>query len=130
METPGMIEAKCSLLIQEEADYDAKIKALPRQRVRVYQDRGLRQSSTSTSTTMTTTSSSSSVSDPRLPSGDVDNRCNTNSNTNNNHHDNTTNDDDDRVVAAAAVATGEQEEKHPQQPPHLMWILPGPLYYS
>jgi len=43
METVGMLEAKCSLLLQEEADYDAKIKALPRQRVRVFQDRGLNQ---------------------------------------------------------------------------------------
>jgi len=41
METTGMLEAKCSLLIQEEADYDAKIKALPKQRVLVYQDKGL-----------------------------------------------------------------------------------------
>jgi hypothetical protein len=41
LETAGMLEAKCSLLLQEEADYDAKIKALPKQRVMVYQDRGL-----------------------------------------------------------------------------------------
>jgi hypothetical protein len=39
-ETIGMKEAKCSLLVQEEAQYDAKIKALPKQRVLVYQDRG------------------------------------------------------------------------------------------
>jgi hypothetical protein len=40
LETQGMQEAKCSLLVQEEVQYDAKIKALPQQRVLVYQDRG------------------------------------------------------------------------------------------
>jgi hypothetical protein len=40
LETTGMKEAKCSLLVQEEVQYDAKIKALPKQRVLVYQDRG------------------------------------------------------------------------------------------
>jgi hypothetical protein len=40
LETPGMREAKCSLLIPEEVFYDAKIKALPKQRVLVYQDKG------------------------------------------------------------------------------------------
>lgn len=40
METDGMMEAKCSLLLQEEVPYDAKIKALPKQRVLVYQDKG------------------------------------------------------------------------------------------
>lgn len=36
-----MREAKCSLLLQEEADYVARIKALPIQTVTVYQDKGL-----------------------------------------------------------------------------------------
>lgn len=40
LETPGMREAKCSLLLQEETTYDAKIKSLPKQRVLVYQDKG------------------------------------------------------------------------------------------
>lgn len=35
-----MKEAKCSLLVQEEVQYDARIKALSKQRVLVYQDRG------------------------------------------------------------------------------------------
>lgn len=38
-ETPGMRDAKCSLLLQEEATHDAKIMALPKQRILVYQDR-------------------------------------------------------------------------------------------
>jgi hypothetical protein len=40
LETSGMREAKCSLLLQDEVSYDAKIKALPKQRVLVYQDKG------------------------------------------------------------------------------------------
>ena len=40
LETTGMKEARCSLLIQEEECFDAKIKALPAQRVMVYQDKG------------------------------------------------------------------------------------------
>jgi len=40
LETPGMIEAKCSLRIQEDSMFDPRIKSLPRQRVLVYQDRG------------------------------------------------------------------------------------------
>jgi hypothetical protein len=35
-----MMEAKCSLLIQEDGGFDPKIKNLPKQRVLVYQDRG------------------------------------------------------------------------------------------
>jgi hypothetical protein len=42
METDGMMQAKCSLLLQEEAGYDARIKALPRQRVAIYQDKSIR----------------------------------------------------------------------------------------
>lgn len=42
LETKGMREAKCSLLIPEETTHDAKIKTLPKQRVLVYQDKGLR----------------------------------------------------------------------------------------
>jgi hypothetical protein len=42
LETEGMREAKCSLLIPEEITHDAKIKTLPKQRVLVYQDKGLR----------------------------------------------------------------------------------------
>lgn len=40
LETAGMKEAKCSLLLQEETTHDAKIKSLPKQRVLVYQDKG------------------------------------------------------------------------------------------
>jgi MYND finger len=40
LETSGMKEAHCSLLLQDEETFDAKIKALPPQRVIVYQDKG------------------------------------------------------------------------------------------
>ena len=40
LETPGMVEAKCSLLIQEDGVFDPRIKSLPKQRVLVYQDKG------------------------------------------------------------------------------------------
>lgn len=40
LETPGMMEAKCSLLIQEDGAFDPRIKSLPKQRVLVYQDKG------------------------------------------------------------------------------------------
>ena len=40
LETPGMKEARCSLLLQDESFYDAKIKSLPKQRVLVHQDKG------------------------------------------------------------------------------------------
>lgn len=40
LETPGMREAKCSLLIQEDGGFDPRIKRLPKQRVLVYQDKG------------------------------------------------------------------------------------------
>jgi MYND finger len=40
LETAGMMEAKCSLMIQEDGMFDPRIKSLPRQRVLVYQDRG------------------------------------------------------------------------------------------
>jgi hypothetical protein len=40
-ETVGMRRAKCSLLLQEETTHEAIIKTLPKQRVLVYQDRGL-----------------------------------------------------------------------------------------
>jgi MYND finger len=40
LETKGMKEAKCSLLLQEDAAFEPKIKALPKQRVLVYQDKG------------------------------------------------------------------------------------------
>jgi len=40
LETPGMMEAKCSLLIQEDGTFDPRIKSLPKQRVLVYQDKG------------------------------------------------------------------------------------------
>jgi len=40
LETPGMMEAKCSLLIQEDGGFDPRIKSLPKQRVLVYQDKG------------------------------------------------------------------------------------------
>jgi MYND finger len=39
-ETQGMRDARCSLLLNEEATHDAKITALPKQRILVYQDRG------------------------------------------------------------------------------------------
>jgi len=40
LETPGMMEAKCSLLIQEDGKFDPRIKSLPEQQVLVYQDKG------------------------------------------------------------------------------------------
>lgn len=40
LETAGMKEARCSLVIQENVSYSAKVKALPKQRVLVYQDKG------------------------------------------------------------------------------------------
>lgn len=40
LETPGMMEAKCSLLIQEDGAFDPRIKCLPKQRVLVFQDKG------------------------------------------------------------------------------------------
>jgi hypothetical protein len=40
LETQGMRDAKCSLLLQEEVTHTAKVKALPKQRVLVYQDKG------------------------------------------------------------------------------------------
>jgi MYND finger len=40
LETPGMLDAKCSLLLQEESSHDVKIKTLTKQRVLVYQDKG------------------------------------------------------------------------------------------
>ena len=40
LETPGMMEAKCSLLIQDDGGFDPRIKQLPKQRVLVYQDKG------------------------------------------------------------------------------------------
>lgn len=46
LETTGMKEARCSLLIQEEECFEAKIKALPSQRVMVFQDKGFSSSST------------------------------------------------------------------------------------
>lgn len=47
LETPGMMEAKCSLLIQEEGGFDPRIKSLPKQRVLVYQDKGYNPDSSS-----------------------------------------------------------------------------------
>jgi hypothetical protein len=49
LETPGMKEAKCSLLLQEDVSYDAKIKALPKQRVLVYQDKSFHSNDNTTS---------------------------------------------------------------------------------
>eukprot|EP00980_Cylindrotheca_fusiformis_P010627 scaffold2366_cov115-Cylindrotheca_fusiformis.AAC.1 len=40
LETEGMKEARCSLLIQEDDSFDPRMKSLPKQRVLVYQDRG------------------------------------------------------------------------------------------
>lgn len=40
LETPGMVEAKCSLLIQQVGGFEPRIKRLPEQRVLVYQDKG------------------------------------------------------------------------------------------
>mmetsp|Transcript_8737 Transcript_8737/g.21924 ORF Transcript_8737/g.21924 Transcript_8737/m.21924 type:complete len:498 (+) Transcript_8737:485-1978(+) len=48
LETPGMIEAKCSLLVQEDGTFDPRIKSLPKQRVLVYQDRGYNPATTTT----------------------------------------------------------------------------------
>lgn len=44
-----MQDAKCSLLLQEEATHDAKIKTLPKQRILVYQDRGFNPASSGNS---------------------------------------------------------------------------------
>ena len=63
METDGMMEAKCSLLLQEEADYDARIKALPKQRVIVYQDKGLNLHQNPASSTSPNSVSDAEVSD-------------------------------------------------------------------
>lgn len=41
-----MREAKCSLLLQDDVAYDAKIKALAKQRVLVYQDKGFNPAAT------------------------------------------------------------------------------------
>jgi MYND finger len=49
LETPGMIEAKCSLLVQEDGAFDPRIKSLPKQRVLVYQDRGYNPATTTIS---------------------------------------------------------------------------------
>lgn len=46
LETTGMREAKCSLLLQDEVPYDARIKELPKQRVLVYQDKGFNPAAT------------------------------------------------------------------------------------
>ena len=47
LETAGMMEAKCSLLIQEDGAFDPRIKSLPKQRVLVYQDKGYNPDATS-----------------------------------------------------------------------------------
>ena len=39
LETVGMKEAKCSLIIQNQSILQPKVKSLPKQRVRVYQDK-------------------------------------------------------------------------------------------
>lgn len=44
LETKGMKDAKCSLLLQEDAAFEPKIKSLPKQRVLVYQDKGFKES--------------------------------------------------------------------------------------
>lgn len=49
LETPGMMEAKCSLLIQEDGAFDPRIKCLPKQRVLVYQDKGYNPATTTIS---------------------------------------------------------------------------------
>ena len=53
LETKGMKEAKCSLLLQEDAAFEPKIKALPKQRVLVYQDKGFHPNSANASNTNT-----------------------------------------------------------------------------
>jgi MYND finger len=50
LETVGMMDAKCSLMLQEEATHDVKIKTLPKQRVLVYQDKGFNPASSSSNT--------------------------------------------------------------------------------
>jgi MYND finger len=49
LETAGMMDAKCSLMLQEEATHDVKIKTLPKQRVLVYQDKGFNPASSGNS---------------------------------------------------------------------------------
>lgn len=57
LETKGMKEAKCSLLLQEDAAFEPKIKALPKQRVLVYQDKGFHPNSANSSTPTSTPNS-------------------------------------------------------------------------
>jgi MYND finger len=61
LETAGMRDAKCSLLLQEEATHDAKIKTLPKQRVLVYQDKGFNPASSAANKNSTAGVSSSST---------------------------------------------------------------------
>ena len=49
LETPGMKEAKCSLLIQKDGGFEPRIKTLQQQRVLVYQDKGYNQDATNDS---------------------------------------------------------------------------------
>jgi hypothetical protein len=48
-----MMEAKCSLLIQEDGVFDPRVKSLPKQRVLVYQDKGYNPDTNSDSSTST-----------------------------------------------------------------------------
>jgi hypothetical protein len=48
METPGMKEAKCSLLLAVDGSFEPKIKSLPDQRVLVYQDKAFNPATTET----------------------------------------------------------------------------------
>uniref|UniRef100_A0A7S2YSZ1 MYND-type domain-containing protein n=1 Tax=Entomoneis paludosa TaxID=265537 RepID=A0A7S2YSZ1_9STRA len=63
METEGMKDARCSLLLQEEVPYDARIKVLPKQRVLVCQDKGFSPTGSNPSNPTGSGSSSSVVED-------------------------------------------------------------------
>ena len=69
LETKGMKEAKCSLLLQEDAAFEPKIKALPKQRVLVYQDKGFHPNSAASAS-------------PSTPNSANNNNTNNNSNSN------------------------------------------------
>ena len=68
LETQGMKDARCSLLLQEETTYDARCKVLPRQRVLVCQDKGFyHHPSNPTAASVHPSSSSSSSPLPSTP---------------------------------------------------------------
>ena len=78
LETQGMRDAKCSLLLQDDVAYDCKIKTLPKQRVLVYQDKsfhppGAAATTTTNNNNNTSTASNSTPSPPTTPAAADDN---------------------------------------------------------